>query len=104
MNKYDLIKNIETFLKKRSITYDKLTNSQSPLNDILKDRVKMIDMFLTEQSYDYLKQEYKEEFTKLNDDLQFILVESIKDEMNSYLEEQSIKDIEVFLEKEKGDN
>lgn len=104
MNKYDLIKNIETFLKKRSITYDKLTNSQSPLNDILKDRVKMIDMFLTEQSYDYLKQEYKEEFTKLNDDLQFILVEYIKDEMNSYLEEQSIKDIEVFLEQEKGDN
>ena len=104
MNKYDLIKNIETFLEKRSITYDKLTNSQSPLNDILKDRVKMIDMFLTEQSYDYLKQEYKEEFTKLNDDLQFILVEYIKDEMNSYIEEQSIKDIEVFLEKEKGDN
>jgi hypothetical protein len=104
VNKYDLIKNIETFLKKRSITYDKLTNSQSPLNDILKDRVKMIDMFLTEQSYDYLKQEYKEEFTKLNDDLQFILVEYIKDEMNSYLEEQSIKDIEVFLEQEKGDN
>ena len=104
MNKYDLIKNIETFLKKRSITYDKLTNSQSPLNDILKDRVKMIDMFLTDQSYDYLKQEYKEEFTQLNDDLQFILVEYIKDEMNSYLEEQSIKDIEVFLEQEKGDN
>ena len=104
MNKYDLIKNIETFLNKRSITYDKLTNSQSPLNDMFKDRVKMIDMFLTEQSYDYLKQEYKEEFTKLNDDLQFILVEYIKDEMNSYIEEQSIKDIEVFLEKEKGDN
>tara|TARA_B110001454_G_C12618004_1_gene391631 strand:- start:563 stop:877 length:315 start_codon:yes stop_codon:yes gene_type:complete len=104
VNKYDLIKNIETFLKKRSITYDKLTNSQSPLNDILKDRVKMIDMFLTDQSYDYLKQEYKEEFTQLNDDLQFILVEYIKDEMNSYLEEQSIKDIEVFLEQEKGDN
>lgn len=104
MNKYDLIKNIETFLDKRSITYDKLTNSQSPLNDMFKDRVKMIDMFLTEQSYDYLKQEYKEEFTKLNDDLQFILVEYIKDEMNSYIEEQSIKDIEVFLEKEKGDN
>jgi len=104
VNKYDLIKNIETFLEKRSITYDKLTNSQSPLNDILKDRVKMIDMFLTEQSYDYLKQEYKEEFTQLNDDLQFILVEYIKDEMNSYLEEQSIKDIEVFLEQEKGDN
>ena len=104
MNKYDLIKNIETFLNKRSITYDKLTNSQSPLNDMFKDRVKMIDMFLTEQSYDYLKQEYKEEFTKLNDDLQFILVEYIKDEMNSYLEEQSIKDIEVFLEQEKGDN
>jgi len=71
---------------------------------MFKDRVKMIDMFLTEQSYDYLKQEYKEEFTKLNDDLQFILVEYIKDEMNSYIEEQSIKDIEVFLEKEKGDN
>jgi len=104
VNKYDLIKNIETFLNKRSITYDKLTNSQSPLNDMFKDRVKMIDMFLTEQSYDYLKQEYKEEFTKLNDDLQFILVEYIKDEMNSYIEEQSIKDIEVFLEKEKGDN
>lgn len=104
MNKYDLIKNIETFLDKRSITYDKLTNSQSPLNDMFKDRVKMIDMFLTEQSYDYLKQEYKEEFTKLNDDLQFILVEYIKDEMHSYIEEQSIKDIEVFLEKEKGDN
>ena len=104
MNKYDLIKNIETFLNKRSITYDKLTNSQSPLNDMFKDRVKMIDMFLTEQSYDYLKQEYKEEFTKLNDDLQFILVEYIKDEMNSCIEEQSIKDIEVFLEKEKGDN
>tara|TARA_B110000196_G_scaffold268891_1_gene243223 strand:+ start:190 stop:504 length:315 start_codon:yes stop_codon:yes gene_type:complete len=104
VNKYDLIKNIETFLDKRSITYDKLTNSQSPLNDMFKDRVKMIDMFLTEQSYDYLKQEYKEEFTKLNDDLQFILVEYIKDEMNSYIEEQSIKDIEVFLEKEKGDN
>ena len=104
MNKYDLIKNIATFLNKRSITYDKLTNSQSPLNDMFKDRVKMIDMFLTEQSYDYLKQEYKEEFTKLNDDLQFILVEYIKDEMNSCIEEQSIKDIEVFLEKEKGDN
>ena len=99
-----MIKNIETFLDKRSITYDKLTNSQSPLNDMFKDRVKMIDMFLTEQSYDYLKQEYKEEFTKLNDDLQFILVEYIKDEMHSYIEEQSIKDIEVFLEKEKGDN
>ena len=104
MNKYDLTKNIELFLEKRSITYDKLTNSQSPLNDMFKDRVKMIDMFLTEQSFDYLKQEYKEEFIKLNDDLQFILVEYIKDEMNSYLEEQSIKDIEVFLEKEKDDS
>ncbi len=104
MNKYDLIRNIKTFLEKRAITYDKLTNSQSPINDIFKDRVEMIDMFLTEQSYDYLKQEYKEEFTKLNDDLQFILVEYIKDEMSSSLEEQSIKDIEVFLEKEKGDN
>ena len=104
MNKYELIKNIELFLKKRDITYDKLTNSQSPLNDMFKDRIKMIDMFLTEQSYDYLKQEYKEEFTQLNDDLQFILVEYIKDEINSYLEEQSIKDIEVFLEKDKDES
>ena len=64
MNKYELIKNIELFLEKRDITYDKLANSQSPLNDMFKDRIKMIDMFLTEQSYDYLKQEYKEEFTK----------------------------------------